>query len=82
MSMDEVAETIDGIHTDTYKELWDLMQKSVEDGTAKPMGGDGSEGTAEEPIVSSGEYGTDMASGWKHLSDAARQNITEATKAL
>ena len=73
-SVDEVAECVSGITTDTYAELWNYLGKAE---NPKPMGGDGSDGTTEEPIVSSGEYGTDLVAAWPHLSEAARQNIRE-----
>lgn len=73
-SVDEVAECISGITSATYTELWNYLGKAD---NPKPVGGDGSDGTTEEPIVSSGEYGTDLVAAWPHLSEAARQNIME-----
>jgi len=76
-SVDEVAETIAGITPETYQELWLLLSKADEAGTAKPLGGDGSNGTTEEPIISNGGYGSDLVAAWPHLSEASRKNIEE-----
>lgn len=77
-SLDEVAECVDGLTSETYNELWGLLVEAKKAGTDKPLGGDGSDGTTEEPIVSSGEYGSDLVAGWPKLSESARQNICEA----
>jgi hypothetical protein len=81
-SLDEVAETVSGITEETYVELWETLAKSEEAGTAKPLGGDGAGGTTEEPIVSDGHYGSDLVSGWPHLSPEARANIVAAAAAM
>lgn len=78
-SADEVAECIDGITSETYDELWKAVSESEQAGTAKPSGGDGSDGTFEEPVVTTGEYGTDLVAVWPKLTPAARQNIHEAS---
>ncbi len=79
-SVDEIAECVDGITKETYAELWGALEKAHEAGTAKPLGGDGSEGTTEEPIVSNGEFGSDLAAAWPHLSEDARNNIIACAK--
>jgi hypothetical protein len=79
-TVDEVAETVSGISSDTYAELWDILIEAEIHGTAKPLGGDGSNGTAEEPIVSSGEYASDLVSAWSKLSKEAKVNIHKAAK--
>jgi len=76
-SADEVAECVQGITPATSDELWEAVVKSEKAGTAKPLGGDGSDGTTEIPIVSSGEYGTDLVAVWPRLSLEARTNIHE-----
>lgn len=81
-SVDTVAECVPGLTRETYAELWQLLDKAVAAGTAKPVGGDGSNGTTEEPIVSSGEYGSDLVAAWPHLSAAARENICKAAAKL
>lgn len=81
-SLDEVAETVSGITEETYVELWETLAKAEEEGKAKPLGGDGTGGTTEEPIVSSGEYGSDLVAGWKHLSAEAKANIVAAAAAM
>lgn len=81
-SVDEVAETVSGITTETYDELWNALAKAEDAGNAKPLGGDGSDGTTEEPIYSEGEYGSDLAAAWSDLSEAAKINIHEAAAAI
>jgi hypothetical protein len=82
MSVDDVAETVDGLHESAYTELWEALAAAEEAGTAKPVGGDGSNGTTEEPIVSSGEYGSDLVAAWPNLSEATRINIWECAGAM
>ncbi len=77
-SVDEAAECVSGISEDTYAELWNALGAAEAAGTAKPPGGDGSDGTTEEPIYSAGEYGSDLVAAWPNLSEAARINIHEA----
>jgi hypothetical protein len=72
MSLDEVAETVDGITNDTYTELWKELESAD---NRKPPGGDGSDGTTGEPIVSDGSYGSDLVAAWGRLSARARRNI-------
>jgi hypothetical protein len=76
-SVDEVAECVDGITPATYDELWQALAEAEKAGTDKPPGGDGSDGTTEEPIVTSGEYGSDLVAAWPRLSLEARTNIHE-----
>lgn len=79
-SLDECAECVGGITPETYAELWETLGRLEQEGAdMKPLGGDGSNGTTEEPIISSGEYASDLRSAWPKLSLTARQNITEAT---
>lgn len=79
-SLDEVAETVSGISYATYMELWHLLGQAEEAGTAKPLGGDGSGNTIEEPVITSGEYGSDLCAAWHLLSEASRVDIWEAVK--
>lgn len=74
-SVDQVAECLPGMSNTTYTELWGALEAANKAGTAKPVGGDGSDGTTEEPIVSSGEYGSDLAAVWPSLSEAAQETI-------
>lgn len=75
MTLDEVAECVDGISKDTYDELW-RVHESVREGR-KPLGGDGSDGTTEEPIHST-DYANNIGPAWNKLSEAAQRNINEA----
>lgn len=80
-SADEVAECVSGISKETYAELWNALGEAEAAGTAKPLGGDGSDGTIEEPVITSGEYGSDLVAIWPRLSEAARRNIHQAAEA-
>ena len=73
-SCDEVAECLSVTHS-TYEELWSALEKAHAAGKAKPIGGDGSNGTIEEPEVTSGEYDSDLVAVWPMLSDAAQKDI-------
>ena len=78
-SLDEVAECVTGIAEETYADLWRVLSLAK---TPKPAGGDGTAGTTEEPIVSCGEYDTDLAAGWKHLTETSRANICAAAQKM
>lgn len=80
-SVDEVAECLEGISMDTYQELWAALAASEQNGTMKPSGGDGSDGTFEEPVITSGEYGSDLVAAWPKLSDKAKLDIHNAAEA-
>ena len=80
-SVDEVAECVSGLTDATYSELWATLEEAHKAGNAKPLGGDGSDGTIEEPVVTSGEYDSDLAAAWPKRSEAARRNIHEAANA-
>lgn len=77
-SVDEVAECLEGISMETYQELWEALAASEKNGTMKPSGGDGSDGTFEEPVITEGEYGSDLVAAWPKLSDEAKRQIHEA----
>jgi hypothetical protein len=77
-SVDEVAECLGGIDREVYNELWECLEDAEKAGTDKPLGGDGSDGTIEEPIISSGEYGSDLVAVWPKLSSKAKLQIHEA----
>jgi hypothetical protein len=68
---DEVAETVEGITPETYRELWSLL--SDPSFKKRPLGGDGSNGTIETPDDFSGG----IEDAWPKLSDAAKANICE-----
>jgi hypothetical protein len=77
-SVDQVAECLDGIDDEVYNELWKCLVEAEKACTDKPRGGDGSDGTTEEPIVSEGEYGDDLVAAWPKLSSKAKLQIHEA----
>ncbi len=77
-SVDTVAECLEGITNDVYNELWKCLADAEASGTAKPLGGDGSGGTFEEPVITSGEYGSDLVAAWPKLSEEARLQIHQA----
>ena len=68
MTPDQVAETMDGISPDTYKELWGVLDKLPE---------------VTQEQIEHGMTPSDYAQircteqVWKHLSEDAQKNITE-----
>lgn len=80
-SADQTAECLDGISPATYCDLWKAISESEREGTAKPSGGDGSDGTFEEPVITEGEYGTDLVAAWPRLQEASRKDIVRAATA-
>jgi len=76
---DEVAECLEGVSSETYSRLWAVTSEVEQAGKAKPLGGDGSNGTCEEPIVSNG-YDNSMKNVWKKLTPAERQELADAYK--
>ena len=81
-AVDEVAECLEGITTEVYNELWQCLADAHAAGKAKPLGGDGSNGTIEEPVITSGEYDSDLAAAWPKLSEEAKQQIHAAAAAV
>ena len=78
---DTVAECFDGISTTMGTRLWHFVCEAERAGTAHPLGGDGSDGTVEEPVITNGEYSSDMAAVWPKLTDEERDElITAASK--
>lgn len=79
-TLDECAECL-GVNAATYAELWRvhamLCDKFYPGANMKPTGGDGSNGTTEEPIHST-EYDNNIGKAWKHLSEDARRNLNIA----
>ncbi len=73
-SVDEVAECLPGITGATYVALWKLIERGE---NRKPPGGDGSDGTVEEPVVSE-NFSNGIKACWPLLTDAQRQNIRDA----
>lgn len=71
---DEVAETVDGINADTYRELWNVLNEPAFN--KRPLGGDGSNGTIEVPDDFSGN----LRDAWRYLSDNAKRNIIDAAR--
>lgn len=69
---DEIAETLDGISQGTYARLWSLLPAAQ----AKPMGGDGSDGTREWPEAT--ERAESVLAIWPLLTEAERAEINAA----
>ena len=79
MTCDTLAETVSGIYgTPLYRKLWDITSKAEKSGKAQPLGGDGSNGTTEVPIISN-EYENNLAKAWKYFTDAERKQIIRLT---
>jgi len=75
---DEIAECLPMIGTgDLYRKLWGFVVDAGEAGTAKPLGGDGSNGTTEIPIVSD-SYEAQPKAFWAKLTEAEQATVIEA----
>lgn len=81
-SCDEVAECVVlrefDPESNVYAELWTFVGKGSD---PKPLGGDGSNGTVEEPVVSQ-SFSDGILSCWPKLSDEARKAIIESVERL
>jgi hypothetical protein len=72
---DEIAECLSGVSNATGQRLWDIQSECDE--TAKPRGGDGSNGTTEIPIVDY-SYGDQPRAFWKLLTPEQQKEIAKA----
>lgn len=75
---DAVAECFEGISKTMCSRLWHFVGEAERAGTAHPLGGDGSNGTVEEPVITNGKYASDMAAVWPKLTDEERDELIEA----
>jgi len=73
---DEIAECLSGISTATSRRLWEFVGSDKD----KPLGGDGSDGTTEIPIVDD-SYGNQPKAFWPKLTEAEKEEITKAYEA-
>ena len=74
---DQIAECVSGISHDTFVRLWQIVSECEKNGTAMPLGGDGSNGTTELPIVAD-SYGNQPHAFWAALTRAQQQEIAYA----
>ena len=73
---DEIAECLGGIAMATRQRLWEFVGGTDD----KPLGGDGSNGTTEIPIVDH-SYGNQPRAFWSKLTKAQQEEIATAYKA-
>lgn len=71
---DEVAECLDDVPAELRSKLWRLGSSCL---NQKPLGGDGSNGTTEEPIVSD-SYGNNLKALWPQLEPEEQEVLTKA----
>jgi len=76
---DEIAECLSVSH-DTYARLWQIVAECEKAGTAMPLGGDGSNGTTQLPIVAD-SYSNQPHAFWTALTPAQQHEIASAYKA-
>ena len=76
---DEIAECLSVSH-DTYARLWEIVAECEKAGTAMPLGGDGSNGTTELPIVADA-YSNQPHAFWTALTPAQQHEIASAYEA-
>lgn len=76
-TLDTIAECFDGVSTELYVKLWNLTSEFEKAGTAQPLGGDGSNGTTEEPIIG-GDYSNVLGKAWHRFSTEEQKEILKA----
>lgn len=74
---DEVAECIDGISEETYKELWVCVSEAEQSRTDEEMQ---LYREREEPVITNTDD-TSLCVIWSKLTHAAQENLIEASKA-
>ena len=74
---DEIAECLDDISHSTYVRLWQIVSETEKNDTAKPLGGDGSNGTTEIPIVDD-SYGNQPHAFWDSLTTEQQKEIQDS----
>jgi len=79
LTLDTIAECYDGISRELCAKLWRITSECEKAGTSCPLGGDGSNGTTEEPIIGGG-YANELGPAWSHFTNDERAEIIEATK--
>lgn len=77
-TLDTIAECFD-VSKELYSKLWDLTSESENAGTAQPLGGDGSNGTTEIPIIG-GDYSNVLGKAWGRFSTEEQTEILKALK--
>ena len=75
---DEVAECLSGIGPDLYRKLWGILTASK---NPTPLGGDGSNGTVEEPHERYDDDHDDKAGHWWAKLTPAEQTTIAASYA-
>lgn len=70
---DEVAECMDGISTEIYRRLWELLETIP----AMPVGGDGSYGTVEVPPEPDAYLECKMGAIWNKLTPDEQEHISK-----
>jgi hypothetical protein len=78
LTLDTIAECYDGIPEELYRKLWQLTAEAERAGTAQPLGGDGSNGTTEIPIVCE-SYDNNLGKAWPKFTPEEQQKIIEVT---
>ena len=70
---DAISECLDGIGDELSRKLWSFLDS----GNDKPLGGDGSNGTTEEPIVAD-DYSNQPKVFWSKLTEDEQRTIADA----
>jgi len=73
MPLDRLAECYD-IPNELYRKLWVLTSEAEKAGTAVPLGGDGSNGTTEIPIIGGG-YANELGPAWDKFTEDEQAQI-------
>lgn len=78
LTCDQIAECYDGISKDLYKKLWEITSAASNAGKAQPLGGDGSNGTVEYPMICS-SYDNNLKQAWQYFTPDERKLIIKVT---
>ena len=76
MTLDTIAECHQ-VSKELYAKLWRITAECEQAGTAQPLGGDGSNGTTEIPIVGGG-YANELGPAWHRFTKEEQQELIKA----
>lgn len=76
ITLDTIAECY-SVSDELYGKLWCLTREAERAGKAQPLGGDGSNGTTEIPIVG-GKYDNVLEYAWHKFTKEEQKELVEA----
>lgn len=79
VQIDTIAECYD-IPMALYTKIWGILGELEAAGKASPVGGDGSDGTIEEPVIGAG-YADELSKCWRRFTAEEQRQILTALRA-